>query len=167
MKKTFKIQHIEKNETLYVDIAFGETKENPYFSCTGALVKGIRKEETWNKIPDSSVIMCGCIHTTISEKTQEFADIIALHLSDENGVPMHVVENGYYFLSKGEIQVLADHLRISLADAQKLSDEIRSIPTGNKISGPYAHKNRFAAFVDAQLPRWKAEADAVKAKYFS
>ncbi len=133
----------------------------PYFSVTG---------EQRNK--RGRVEACGCLHTDILKEIPAFEPLIALHLSDVNGVPMHAEANGYYWLAGavgglGEqyhggsgssaknveecLEILASHLRVNL-------DEARSVAYGIKDST--APKEFFAAYVEAQKPRWAAEAKA-------
>lgn len=98
---------------------------------------------------------CGCLHDDILEHAPEFAQAISLHLSDDNGKPMYAVENGFYFYGgtqweKRNNAYLANHLRISLAEAE-------AIPEG-------LTKNDFERlYVVPNLERWEAEAEAVKA----
>lgn len=160
MKTTTRIHLHERKETLYVKCEFGRVESKPYFSCTGTLVSGIRKNETESGVPDIAWISSGCMHDEISKVTDEFNDIIALHLSDENGVPMYAYENGYYYYSEGKIDVLADHLRISKEDAQKLASTLDDI---NEVDLKMA---AFLTFVNAQKERWKHEAENILSKYF-
>lgn len=160
MKTTTRIHLHARKETLYVTCSFGEIESNPYFSCTGVLVSGIRKNETEKGIPDKAWLMAGCLHDEILKVSKDFADIISLHLSDENGVPMYASENGYYYYSQGQIDVLADHLRISREDAQKLASNLDGIKE-------YELKMAmFLTFVSAQKERWKREAENILSKYF-
>lgn len=101
----------------------------------------------------------GMIHDVIEEHyPNQYTDIIALHLSDIDGVPMYAVENGYYFLcaARGKEQTeytyktVAKHLRITEAEAEALA--------------PY-NRAMFEDFVEAQKPRWKQEADACILKH--
>lgn len=60
----------------------------PYFTITA--------EEYDSK---GKVESCGCLHDAILKKFPRFADLIALHLSDIDGVPMHPEANGWYNLA--------------------------------------------------------------------
>jgi len=161
METIKKIHLHSSNETLYIVCGFGEIESNPYFSCTGTLAKGIRKEETYKKLPDGALICCGCIHDIILDVSPEHADIISLQLSDINGVPMYAFENGYYFYGENKIDVLAKHLRISIENATKLANEL------NELKSTELKKIKFLQFILDQKDRWKAEADAVMNKYFN
>lgn len=43
----------------------------------------------------------GSCHKEIQQTTNIFNDIISLHLADINGLPMHALENGFYFYAEG------------------------------------------------------------------
>jgi hypothetical protein len=61
----------------------------PYFSVTGEIRRG----------GASDIDRGGCIHEDILHYWPELAPVVALHSSDENGVPMHAEENGWYWLA--------------------------------------------------------------------
>lgn len=86
-----------------VHICYIKGNSAPYFSVTG-FTTGI----------------CGCCHEDLLKRWPELRPIIDLHLSDDTGMPMYAVENGYYWLQQGNVQVLAEYLRISLDRAEKL-----------------------------------------------
>lgn len=101
----------------------------------------------------------GCLHEEIEEiHPGMYTDFIQMHLSDVNGVPMHSVANGYYYLqvARGDIKgdytfdTVADHLRVSRLCAVQIKDYTAE---------------QFASFVEAQKPRWKEEANAMIEKY--
>lgn len=56
-----------------------------------------------NKAPYFAVtrISRGCDHEYIAEKFPELRPLIALHLCDPDGAPMHSGENGFYFYAEG------------------------------------------------------------------
>jgi hypothetical protein len=65
---------------------------SPYFSITAdqrRAERGVWREDS-----------CGCLHEEIETQWPgKFSDLIALHLSDINGVPMHFLGNGWYNLA--------------------------------------------------------------------
>ena len=70
----------------------------PHFSLT-----------CWEYAPHNRNVECsgGCAHGLILRHWPELADLAALHLSDDDGVPMHAEGNGWYWLS-GYFGGLAD-----------------------------------------------------------
>ena len=116
------------------------------------------------------------LHDLILEHCPELAPLADLHLSDINGVPMHAVENGWYWLkgAAGDqgsffsesinpeeepekcMQMLAKHLRISNAETQRL---IQGTTRFVKRVGSITAKQEFARYIERLKPHWKAEAD--------
>lgn len=139
-----------------------EGNKKPYFSLTGDQMRQAKNNRwVWD--------MGGCLHDEILKFYPELKDLADLHLSDIDGIPMHSVENGWYWLKggcyvfgewkdaetnggKSTLQVLAEHLRISESEAFKLRVANFS-------------KADFTAYVEAQKPRWKAEAKATIEKH--
>lgn len=67
--------------------------QKPYFSVTGTIWKGT------GVYTDRSDIAGGCLHVDIAKYFPTLKPIIALHLSDEDGVPMHAEANSFYQLA--------------------------------------------------------------------
>jgi hypothetical protein len=68
----------------------------PYFSITADIN---RKCGNGRWVEDSG----GCCHEEIEKRFPgKFSDLIALHLSDIDGVPMHGLANGWYFARGGQ-----------------------------------------------------------------
>ena len=146
--------------TIYAGLHYIRGNPAPFFSLTA----------------ESEEYGYGMLHDLILEHCPELAPLADLHLSDINGVPMHAVENGWYWLkgaagdqgsffsesinSEEEpekcMQMLAKHLRISNAEAQKLIQETtRSV----KRVGNITAKQEFACYIEHLKPHWKEEAD--------
>lgn len=88
----------------------------------------------------------GCCHEIIAARFPALRDVIALHLADINGAPMHAEGNGFYWLAGivgglGEryhgandgrhnadacARIFADHARVSVADARTLANRCAS-----------------------------------------
>jgi len=108
----------------------------PHFSITGE-----RHEKR-------ELVACGQLLDEIREHFPQLTRFLPLHLSNRNGVPMHAVENGWYWLGKTKYQgrdnaALARHLRIAPDKAEALN---------------FGSKEDFSAYVDKQRPRWEREA---------
>lgn len=120
--------------------------------------------------PDHMNVTTGCAHDDVLAKHPDLSDIVALHLSDTDGVPMHALENAWYWWSDYEgrgafprgdhdrLDILAKHLRVTRAEVDALD-----LPTF-RMSGAEIPAE-FVAYIDAQRERWKAEADAAIDKY--
>lgn len=116
----------------------------PYFSVTAEL-----------RTPRGRLDACGCLHEAILAAWPDLAPLVALHLADANGRPLHALENGRYWAGftrwgAADVPALARHLRISEAAAGDL------IALGD---GP-----AFARAVEALAPRWSREASAGHAR---
>lgn len=169
--------------------------EPPYFAVTGDIYNKATRTRTGD-----GTRACGCLHDEAAKTWPKIKPIIALHLCDaKTGEPMHAEANGYYWLAGavgglGEqyhgdkspdecLQILADHLRISLDEARAIADQVRNEyeiaftthetpptgPTLNRLppfrdearkTATIRAKNTFHDFVNAQRDRWQAEADA-------
>lgn len=119
---------------------------------------------------------CGCLHEQVLEAFPELEDVVALHLSDADGWPMHAASNGWFWLKgacgiaqdayisirnepEQSLLMLADHLRISDEEAKKLVAATLEQPL---LSDAKAH---FHSYMQTLVPRWLAEAQAAEAKY--
>lgn len=157
---------------LVVHFGLRYTKGNrmPYFTITGDGYENRR------------LAFSGACHDIIAERLPELRDVIALHLSDMDGAPMHAESNGWYWLAgavdvgekynggngssaKGAcdcMRIFADHVRIPETEAARIIGHFAKLV---KIKGRDAARKSFGAWIDAQRPRWKAEADALIRKY--
>ncbi len=137
----------------------------PYFSVTG-----------WIGRTKANLHTGGCMHSDILRTWPHLAPIVALHLSDDTGEPMHGLANGWYFLAgyypngAGEryhsgngtpaafpeecLQVFADHVRIPFADALTLAKQWECADDWT------ASKRWFSVWYESQRPRFQSEADA-------
>lgn len=111
----------------------------PYFTITGEMKD-----------------CCGCIHDEIMKYHPEFKDLIDMHLSDIDGIPMHCVENGWYWMGKtkwepANVKNIARHFRID----EKTAEELIEMET----------KEELIAWVETMKPVWKKEAEAVIKKH--
>lgn len=94
----------------------GNTK--PYFSIT-AQIDRKAKNNHW-------YFMCGgCIHDRIVEHFPELQPLIDVHLSDDDGTPMHAYSNASYWAGHSKWQPLdlvtfARHLRVTETEAAEL-----------------------------------------------
>lgn len=147
--------------------------QSPYFSVTCAI-------GTARELRSGDWQTGGCLHDEALQVWPEIAPVVRLHLSDEDGVPMHAVENGFFWAAKAAgipqkygpdqsaeecLSFLANHLRVSSSVAQTVVSMIRHaydepLQEGEPLTAADRAKARFAEFVEAQKPRWQAEATA-------
>jgi hypothetical protein len=109
--------------------------EKNYFSVTGEI--STERERAKRDFQSG-----GCIHDEILKAFPQLAPLVALHLSNLDGVPMHAEANGFYWLAGnlgglGEryhggsgsggknaiecLNILAEHMRVSDTEAQEIS----------------------------------------------
>lgn len=132
---------------MHIRAEYGTEKigdQQPYFSVTASIWNSKAHARRRPDNPSGG----GAAHDDVLRAFPALADIVALHLCDMDGAPMHAVANGWYWYEQGDLEQTARHLRVSVAD----------LPVG-------ADRDTFTAFVDAQRDRWAAEAAAVRIKY--
>ncbi len=114
--------------------------EKPYFTITADL---------------PGLGMWSCCHDEIKESFGDrFDDLIALRLSNIYGVPMYAVENGWYWAGgthcqKGDVVILAEHLRISIVVAEEI---IKGV-----LDNTFTKEN-LAGLIEMLKPQWQVEA---------
>lgn len=64
----------------------------PYFSVTGEISTPCERAK-------GDAQTCGCIHEHILKAFPRLAPLVALHLADDGGAPMHAEANGFYQLA--------------------------------------------------------------------
>ena len=155
MKKIIGTYYDKESKRLYLvegklELSLHKGNKSPYFSITADIwiaTQSGRKDRRYHES-----IAGGCCHGAILAANKTYADIIALHLSDIDGVPMSAYANGYYYLHHEEygIAIAAKHFRTTLEQATELQ----------KLT-----KEELKEWVETQKPRWKMEADNVIKKY--
>jgi hypothetical protein len=123
----------------------------------------------------------GCLHDDVLAVWPELAPVVALHLSDDTGEPMHAEANGWYWLAghyggageryhggnaeynkRAPIEIFADSVRISVDEAWTLANIWQESASFGAAIVNYDWKKvreAFGAWVEAQRPRWQAESD--------
>lgn len=138
-----------------------ETERN-YWSITADLYeKGSR-----------SVFACGCLHEDILRCAPELGVFVKLHLSDLNGVPMHAIENGLYYIQLYHKAVLRElkglkpeksFYGLEDYDSKKLMEVIERHfrADHNELAKVLAATTRDDVFiiVEELKPRWEKESE--------
>jgi hypothetical protein len=132
---------------------------SPYFSIGGDI---FRLAKNGRSVWESG----GCIHEEIVKHFPKLQPLVDIHLSDENGVPMHAYANAGYWAGHCKIQpekntdILAKHLRVSKEKANEMTTYI-NLYYGEFTTPESAWKNTCQDF---DLPKqWAAEAEAALA----
>lgn len=126
---------------IYANAILQHLKGNkaPYFSITGEIWKCNKYGLKYGQ----DCVACGCLHDEIEEHFPGlFSDVIALHLSDMDGTPMHAVENGWYWYQQDKDEGL-DYIRCP--------KELRNYDITDKQG--------FADLVDQLRPMYRQQAD--------
>lgn len=131
MKKTITKQTPEG--ALVISISNDGCGGNPYFSITADLY------EKGKPLTDRNYIAGGCLHDKILVAAPSLKPFVDIHLSDLEGIPMHAVENGFYWLCKAAgipqeyapkqdaetcFSDLLSHLRIDKQEGNKIMGEV-------------------------------------------
>lgn len=106
----------------------------------------------------------GMLHEEILECAPELAPVIAVHLADPDGVPIHAVANGWYFYSGKARQYEEDQVESGnawYAENYERSDHERAaaalhIPVEDLPTG--LDREGFETFAQGLRPRWKEQA---------
>lgn len=146
--------------------------QRPHFSVTAEMHNMRRRG-------DNRIESCGCLHDDVLEHFPALAPVVALHLADDNGVPMYAVANGAYWLGYGRYKdaTFADHSRGLRYGTHPLPyfpffENLWRITSAEAREADLwcdkaVHDGEYPTRTDAlevlavaMLPRWKAEADA-------
>lgn len=134
--------------------------QEPYFSITGQVDRQA-KNNRWMPF------LSGCIHEEILSHFPHLAPLVAVHLADEDGVPMHAYANAAYWAGHTKYQEfdsfkLANHLRISPKLADDMMDYIINFwGVFDEITTPSMAWE--ATCSDYSLPeQWKQQAQVAK-----
>jgi hypothetical protein len=135
---------------------------SPYFSIGGDI---FRIAKNGRKVWEAG----GCIHDQIIKHFPQLQPLVDVHLSNEDGVPMHAYANAGYWAGHCKIEpekdteMLAKHLRVSKDQANEMTTYINHhYGEFDKITTPEsAWKNTCQDF---DLPQqWAAEAQTALA----
>lgn len=99
--------------------------DRPYFAITGEIRRTMGGGDR--------VIMGGAIHDDILHYWPNLAPLVAVHLSDDRGVPMHAAANAAYWAGETkyhgrDVAGLARHLRVLESIAEEMIDLAAATP---------------------------------------
>lgn len=94
----------------------------------------------------------GCDHESVLAAFPQLDWLVALHLSNEHGVPMHAEANALYHAEEGDKAVLARHLAISEKRAEQIIGRVACAPRDHAEAGRrvYAEQKEAARVANAQ-----------------
>lgn len=165
------IKHLGKNDPI-----LGELYDDDYHLIMR--VRGGLHYIRGNSKPHFSITNYhGADHEAILKYFPQFKDLVELHLSDIDGIPMYYFENGFYWLAGaidgnfGEkyhggcdgrskfdcLGIFADHCRITYDEAKEILLEMEFYD-GIK-------KEKLKEILDRMIPRWNQEAKNCIEKY--
>ncbi len=78
----------------------------PYFSITGDIYRLPKGSKNWQENSG------GCLHDLIRKKAKHLAPLISFHLCGQDGLPMHYLENGYYWY-KENLKTFKSYIRLA------------------------------------------------------
>lgn len=83
-----------KRITIKAELHHYASNPRPHFSITATI-------HTTHNMPttDRGWVAGGCLHGAILKTRPDLAPLVALHLSDDTGQPMHAEANGWYWLA--------------------------------------------------------------------
>lgn len=142
-----------EGNTMYIDIRLNDECKNGHqdFAITADIYKkGKPKIDKYH-------IMGGCCHDEILKVHPELKIFVDLHLCDYKGIPMHAIENGFYFLRDGfnEVKPGSDEFK------QKFCEYYRVTPHQFDILNTSENEIQYATKLISLgvLNQWKAQAN--------
>lgn len=142
-----------------LDVRYGLvsfTGQKPYFSITGEIYSRANNRVKFPKEPE----VCGCIHDEILEIFPGMKNLVDLHLSNVDGVPMYAAANGWFFFTGNVTNPYRDNSDVT--PIERTAKYLRVSPLD--LDG-ITTKEEFEARVEAFKPTWKHEADAAIEMY--
>ncbi len=139
------------------ELVHRDGNSSAYFSITGKVDRQA-KNNRWMEERG------GCIHEDIVKHFPQLEILTEIHLSDENGVPMHAYSNAAYWAGHEgfglQSSELAKHLRVSKEQANEMTTYINHhYGEFDKITTPVDAWKKTCQ--DFDLPQqWAAEAKA-------
>lgn len=172
--KSFHFNEGGKNHLLIVEYGIRK-RDNPkeaYFTVTGTLYQEVKSKSGVSADDDEYQYIdgkyydeytCGRIHDDIMLVTSEFNDIIALHLANIIGMPMHAFANGIYHLKNGfnNIPTTSDKFEEKFCSYYRIPLDVFDKLSDITDEGLYA----ITLYDNGVISKWADEAEKAIAKY--
>lgn len=151
--------HKRRGKLVVTAKLYAYVEQCPYFAVTADVLA-----------PNGHDIGGGAMHDAILSTWPAIAPVVALHLADDDGCPMHATDNAWYWYAgaKGGLGETYHggngHGHTPEQCAAILSRHLRITPeeTSRILALEWARAD-MAAYVEAQHPRWRTEAEAALA----
>lgn len=151
-----------KRVTVEAGLHYLEGNTRPHFSVTCSIDEQARNGR-WAEAGG------GAAHDDILKLFPKLAPVVALHLADDDGTPMHAIANAVYWLGRTDypdarnMETFARHLRLSETEAADADNFV-----AESLGKGWYHgdaRSALRAWLDTfEVPaRWKREADAAVA----
>lgn len=127
--------------------------QRPYFSVQG-------EERNLRRRGDNQIECCGCMHEDVLRVWPGLAPLVALHLSDDRGVPMHAVANAAYWLGLGDPRYVPEGAPVwkNFEDLWRV-DHARAVELYNYANADPHPTAALEFLAKGEMERWQREAD--------
>jgi len=163
--KTIELERDRALMRITVELREGHPTLSDGFSVTADLYEP-RKTQTGRQRYEigRDIDAGGAMHEKILRWAPELAPLVAVHLADPDGTPMHAVANGWYFYS-GKAREWEEARNESWHNREGLTDHERAaralhIPPADLPEG--MDKEQFEAFAESLRTRWAEQARAAR-----
>ena len=117
------------------------------------------------KASGADMSACGSDPAVILAVAPELAPIVAVHLADPDGTPMHAEVNGWYFYSGASAAYELDHYGPAYVERMGSDHDraARALHVAPADLPTDLDRDAFRAFAAALADTWQAQADAARA----
>lgn len=144
---------------------------SPGFAIT---CDGWEKRGTWSGRAAArngrDITFGGADHETILKVAPHLAPLVAVHLADRDGTPMHALANAWYFYTgkssayeREQVAAGKDYGYSRLLESSDHDRAARALNIAPEDLPEGLDKVEFVAFVNSLTDRWRAQAQAARA----
>jgi len=143
--------------TVRAQLIHHEGNKKPHFSIGGDIE---RLAKNGRKVWESG----GCIHEEVLRHFPHLKPLVDIHLSDDDGVPMHAYSNAGYWAGFTKYQArnvpqLANHLRVTIEEAENLIQFIENFYGEFDSITTYERAWEHTCDDEGLTEKWKKEAN--------